>query len=390
MNTTHLSKLPRAELQKLAQTHGVKANAKTTAIIDRLCELFPQGVPRVVKPLPSKKRFSSVAPPPLAPRAPKRRARAASPDTTESNAIQRPPSTEHAGPSGATTDPPTAVRPSSSHGLASPPATPPPPPDAQEPVDPDFLKQLLAMVDSIAEENRQDAARVPIIQAKAQQLLEACEHQREKLLIARARRERLQNYILCRQTGEAKGPRDVAAEPEAGEPLEGLQDYDYDDASSELHRIPGMLSPEFPSSDDDFAAALFEDRKRRRVMVEDDDDDDEPSAKRFVTPTRRTPRSAVKLQAVSAGSGSFSSNEELDRSRVLDILNDGEMDNGDEDEQGSGEPAQLAQTKSTGGSRSSRNTNLSIGEAVPSSKPASRRGSRQPSQRLSRTASHAS
>ncbi|OSC99840.1 hypothetical protein PYCCODRAFT_1479646 [Trametes coccinea BRFM310] len=40
-----LKNLPRAQLQKLAKTHGVKANTKSELIISQLLKLYPEGVP---------------------------------------------------------------------------------------------------------------------------------------------------------------------------------------------------------------------------------------------------------------------------------------------------------------------------------------------------------
>ncbi|OJT01955.1 hypothetical protein TRAPUB_7599 [Trametes pubescens] len=48
MNEAQLTKLKRPELQKLAKTHGVKANLKTDAIIAQLLERFPNGIPSSV------------------------------------------------------------------------------------------------------------------------------------------------------------------------------------------------------------------------------------------------------------------------------------------------------------------------------------------------------
>ncbi|KAI9064522.1 hypothetical protein FKP32DRAFT_579392 [Trametes sanguinea] len=72
MNQEALRKLPRVQLQKLAKTHGVKANAKSEQIIHQLVELYPGGVPsNVLEEQPSESVLPNGSPNAGEPQAPK-------------------------------------------------------------------------------------------------------------------------------------------------------------------------------------------------------------------------------------------------------------------------------------------------------------------------------
>ncbi|KAI0057898.1 hypothetical protein BV25DRAFT_1902453 [Artomyces pyxidatus] len=197
MDAQQLFSLPRAQLQKLARSNGIKANMKSADIIARLCEMHPGGVPspQMNGNVKGRKPPTAVvfaqdfiptdASTPRMIRTQNKQGNATSPSTYP--VVAFPPPALPALP---------PVLPASPRPVPAAPPTVPiaqqtPPPRAS----PELLERMVETMRQISADTRAAAARLPAIRAKTKALQEKVDTQRAILRAERAMRLRIEAYL---------------------------------------------------------------------------------------------------------------------------------------------------------------------------------------------------